>query len=49
MQAPNEDGSPGPIIWYFRDMPDDGYFTGYVKEIVDEEIKDEISEEDSEE
>jgi CRISPR-associated endonuclease/helicase Cas3 len=49
MQVPNEDGSPGPIIWYFRDMPDDGYFTGYIKEMVDEEIKDEISEEDPEE
>ncbi|GIX49166.1 MAG: CRISPR-associated helicase Cas3 [Candidatus Tectimicrobiota bacterium] len=45
MQVPNEDGSPGPIIWYFRDMPDDGYFTGYVKEITIEEVEDQEVEE----
>jgi CRISPR-associated endonuclease/helicase Cas3 len=49
MQVPNEDGSPGSIIWYFRDVPDDGYFTGYVKEITAEETEDEASEEDPEE
>lgn len=26
-----------PIIWYFRDLPDDGYFTGYIQEIVENE------------
>ena len=49
MQVPNEDGSPGPIIWYFRDMPDDGYFTGYIKEITDDGSEDEELEDDAEE
>ena len=47
MQVPNENGSPGPIIWYFRDMPDDGYFTGYIKEITDDEMKEDASEEEA--
>jgi CRISPR-associated endonuclease/helicase Cas3 len=48
MQATKEDGSQGSIIWYFRDLPDDGYFTGYIKEIVAEETGegDEEGEED---
>lgn len=49
MQPLNDDGSPGPIIWYFRDLPDDGYFTGYVKEMVVEEEVEESAEEEEEE
>ena len=34
MQAVSDDNYK-PIIWYFRDLPDDGYFTGYIQEIVE--------------
>ncbi len=40
------DGAYKPVIWYFRDLPDNGYFTGYLEEMVTEE---EVAEEDLEE
>jgi CRISPR-associated endonuclease/helicase Cas3 len=36
MQAVNDDYKP--IIWYFRDLSDDGYFTGYIQEIVGDKM-----------
>jgi CRISPR-associated endonuclease/helicase Cas3 len=48
MQPLNDDGSPGPVIWYFRDLPDDGYLTGYIKEMVVEEEVEEVVEEEEE-
>jgi hypothetical protein len=44
-----EEGERKTIVWYFRDLPDDGYFTGYVREIVDAEEQEEPSEENSDE
>lgn len=37
MQAASDDEYK-PIIWYFRDIPDDGYFIGYMQEVVDHEV-----------
>ena len=39
-----------PIIWYFRDIPDDGYFTGYIRKVVEEEIEEvDVRDEEQEE
>ncbi|HWP47344.1 MAG TPA: CRISPR-associated helicase Cas3' [Candidatus Limnocylindrales bacterium] len=40
------DGAYKPVIWYFRDLPDNGYFTGYLEGMVTEE---EVVEEETEE
>jgi CRISPR-associated endonuclease/helicase Cas3 len=35
-----------PVIWYFRDFPDNGYFTGYLEGMI---TKEEVVEEETEE
>jgi CRISPR-associated endonuclease/helicase Cas3 len=48
MQVAGDEGHK-PIVWYFRDLPDDGYFTGYVKEMTTGEEVQDTDEEDDEE